>query len=851
MSGNLMDKFESAINQIRDILRKEGITGMDSIKHCLLFMFMKYLDKESCKLMDIDEKYSWDKIMESDDENKIKEKVYVKSKECLVLLLKKKNIFYVDFKLESNPNLLTILKKIQQIDIKKLALKTDIVGIIYELHLKSGTSQAMRDLGQYFTNRQVIEYMVKLTNPTIKNKKTGEIEKILDPSMGTGGFLTMAIKHLNQTHGNINWAKNKSNVYGFDIDDNVTRMSLLNTFIETGQLFDKTICKHDTLHADYMIDDKTLIDKVDVILANEPFGLKNITHAECCDRIKELKIRGTKSEPLFLQLMMLSLNEGGRAAVVVPDGVLFNDSNLHSGTRKYLVENLNLKKVVSLNGDFFLNTGVKSSIIYFVNDGITSQVEFSELVFSAGEVKENSICKVGIKDIVKADYSLFVNKYNVTEEKKIDGIKYMKLGDLCDFLPKSKKQSSYGKETGKYPFYTSSRELSKYCDDADYKDECIIIGTGGNANIKTCNNFSCSADNLIIKTKEKIVNKYLYYYLLVNINKIEDLFHGSTIKHLSKSDLEQLQIPVPSIEKQNEIVEALDVTYGQIERNNESIKAYETIKKNWVWANTHHDCEVKLFKDCVEYLPKKINIKQSEALNNGKYKFYTNGTYKNLYVNTCMYDIKAIIFGFVGNISLFIDKNFSIMDREVYAITTNYMKLEYLYYYLSSVKNKIELLSHSTTINRISKDTISEFKIKIPSKEVQEKIIKHCEYLDEQISRLKQENETLKSFNVIEMVLLGEAEKAEKSNSIDKLEETSDDDSDNSANSDNSDDEEFDEIEIKGKTYILEGTKVFVKTKAGAKGELFGTYANGKYITLDKATINKPKSKSKDVEIEV
>ena len=55
-----------------------------------------------------------------------------------------------------------------------------------------------------------------------------------------------------------------------------------------------------------MIDDgKTFIDKVDVILANEPFGLKNITHAECCERIKELKIRGTKAEPLFLQLMML------------------------------------------------------------------------------------------------------------------------------------------------------------------------------------------------------------------------------------------------------------------------------------------------------------------------------------------------------------------------------------------------------------------------------------------------------------------------------------------------------------------------------------------------------------------
>ncbi len=548
-----MDKFESAINQIRDILRKEGITGMDSIKHCLLFMFMKYLDNESCKLMDIDEKYSWDNIMGLDDENKIKEKVYVKGKDCLVILLKKKNIFNVDFKLASNANLLTILNKLEQIDIQKLALKTDIVGIIYELHLKSGTSQAMRDLGQYFTNRQVIEYMVKLTNPTIKNKKTGEIEKILDPSMGTGGFLTMAIKHLNKTHANINWAKNKSNIYGFDIDDNVTQMSLLNAFIETGQLFDRTICKHDTLHADYMIDkEKTLIDKVDVILANEPFGLKNITHAECCERIKELKIRGTKAEPLFLQLMMLSLDEGGRAAVVVPDGVLFNDSNLHSGTRKYLVENLNLKKVVSLNGDFFLNTGVKSSIIYFVNDGITNQVEFSELVFSAGEVKENSICKVGIKDIVKSDYSLFVNKYNATEEKKIDGIKYMKLGDLCE-LKNGKNITKTQLIEGPYPVLGGGQNPMGYHNEYNINENEILISKDGEyagfVSFSKQKTFLTGHGIQLIITNKKIINKYMFYYLKKIQEEIYNCQKGSAQPGLNKEMFLDFQIPVPSIEK--------------------------------------------------------------------------------------------------------------------------------------------------------------------------------------------------------------------------------------------------------------------------------------------------------------
>ena len=79
------------------------------------------------------------------------------------------------------------------------------------------------------------------------------------------------------------------------------------------------------LYNDFKLPNGEILEKVDVILANEPMGIKNIVHASCCERIKELKIRGTKAEPLFLQLFMQALNDGGRCAVIVPDGVLFNE----------------------------------------------------------------------------------------------------------------------------------------------------------------------------------------------------------------------------------------------------------------------------------------------------------------------------------------------------------------------------------------------------------------------------------------------------------------------------------------------------------------------------------------------
>jgi type I restriction enzyme M protein len=71
------------------------------------------------------------------------------------------------------------------------------------------------------------------------------------------------------------------------------------------------------------------------------------------DKIKNMKIKGTQIEQLFLQLFINILNDNGRCAIIVLDGVLFNESYLHKNTRKYLIENFNLKKVIYLNDNFF------------------------------------------------------------------------------------------------------------------------------------------------------------------------------------------------------------------------------------------------------------------------------------------------------------------------------------------------------------------------------------------------------------------------------------------------------------------------------------------------------------------
>lgn len=774
-----MNQFETTITSIRNILRVEGITGLDSINHCVALLVSRYLTIEKCSEFEIPLEFAFENFLKNKDGTKCDDqtaiaKFYTQNgdEDCLFVYLQDKlNFNTFKFKINAPLNFLKIYEKLEDINISNLFDKIDIVGAIYELHLKTGTTgSGMRDLGQYFTNREVIKYMIKLCDP--KLKKNGDIESILDPSMGTGGFLSMSIKHLNKKHKNINWKLNKDRIYGFDVDETVKNMSLLNALLECGQIFNETFVKNDTLHNDYLID-KKIIDKVDIILANEPFGLKNIIHANCCKRIKDLKIEGTKAEPLFLQLMMQSLNVGGRCAVIIPDGVLFNDAKLYKLTRKYLCDKLRLAKVISLEDGLFLNTGVKSSILFFVNDGETKEVDFCKIKISSGEIVEELIIKVNIEEIKDNDYSLFVNKYNKVEEEKLNGIEYKKLGEICEFLPKSKRQASFGKDSGKYPFYTSSKDLTKFCDDIDYKDTCLIIGTGGNANIKISNNFSCSTDNFIIKNKDnQIINNYLYYWFINNMTKLQDCFHGSTIKHISKGDLENIKIPIPPFSSQEQIVEALDLIYNTIEGNNKLIQNYEKIKKGIIWSSTFN-VDKKKIEDIAtikggkrldtteKYSDEKtdfyyIQVTEFENINDENYKNISESIYKRL-INYKLEsnNILISIAGTIGRIALYKSNKNSILTENAVKLIDVKINNNYLYNILKSqeIQDKFQNSYKQATIPKLSLDTIRNITIPIPSNEIQEYIVTECEYYDNLIDTLKKENERLQNNKIIEMVL--------------------------------------------------------------------------------------------------
>jgi len=168
-----------------------------------------------------------------------------------------------------------------------------------------------------------------------------------------------------------------------------------------------------------------------------------------------------------------------------------------------------------------------------------------------------------------------LNEFCLNNQKIFGDNEVRTLGEVCKFLPKSKRQASYGNKEGLYPFFKSSNKINSYVDEPDYEEESLIIGDGGEPNINYGINFSTSDHCYILQNKNKLLLnlKYVYYYLYNNLDIMKKLYIGAAIKNISKINISKIKIPIPSLERQQEIVE-------YCENNDNLIKQLEKEIKN-------------------------------------------------------------------------------------------------------------------------------------------------------------------------------------------------------------------------------------------------------------------------------
>ena len=310
----------------------------------------------------------------------------------------------------------------------------DMQGDLYEYML--GKLSTAGQNGQFRTPKHIREMMVELVAPTPD-------DLICDPACGTAGFLVSAAeyirRHYEDTMTDEQWADFADKTFtGYDTDHTMLRISAMNLMLHS-------ITNPDIDYKDSVSKQNNISGKYTVCLANPPF--KGTVDAESINDNLKAVTDTKKTELLFIALFLRLMQKGGRCACIVPDGVLFGSSKAHKSIRKELIENHQLKAVISMpSGVFKPYAGVSTAVLVFVKTdaGGTDNVWFYHMKADGftlddkrSETAENDIPDIiarfhhpdGEKDrarteqsffvpkqeIVDNDYDLSINKYKKTE----------------------------------------------------------------------------------------------------------------------------------------------------------------------------------------------------------------------------------------------------------------------------------------------------------------------------------------------------------------------------------------------------------------------------------------------------
>jgi type I restriction enzyme M protein len=247
----------------------------------------------------------------------------------------------------------------------------DTKGDLYEYMLSKIATAGQN--GQFRTPRHIIQLMVEMMAP-------GPQDEICDPACGTAGFLVASAEYVNRTHREalLEPAQrkhfNESMFHGFDFDSTMLRIGSMNMLLH--EVENPDIRYRDSLAQSAAGE----AERYSLILANPPFA--GSLDYEVTAKDLQAVVKTKKTELLFLALFLRLLKPGGRAAVIVPDGVLFGSSKAHKDLRRILVEGHKLDAVVKLPGGVFKPyAGVSTAILFFTktNSGGTDNVWFYEV----------------------------------------------------------------------------------------------------------------------------------------------------------------------------------------------------------------------------------------------------------------------------------------------------------------------------------------------------------------------------------------------------------------------------------------------------------------------------------------
>lgn len=567
----------------------------------------------------------------------------------------------------------------------------DLAGKVYE-YFVGRDDTAISEMGAYFTDRCITNYIMKKVNPKI-NEKDATIKTMIDPFGGSGGFTLAYTKYI-MDNANIDWKNEIKKIYHYDMNEDVVKIAGLEMFGLTGVFPEKKITfkrtntftdcfenNKENLYFDYVFSNppyggdknkknatqdrcekilnylKNEIKNIDEKLENDPknkelkeikhkrshqfdklnIDLKNykkeenekkVNYESCSKRIREfankydLKKMMNDKEACSLALLMELLAKNGTCAGVLKEGVFFDGK--YGNLRKVLLENYNVKYVISVPADQFENTSTKTSIVIFSNTKEkTKEVIFYDLVVEKQEedvfeeindeivlvrnkgdiidVMDKELCRASIDEICKmekkgksekCDYSLDYKQYLKEEIVCPIGYKVVKLGDICKINPQDKKKDfeSYNYiEIGdinsnlivKYTTLDNKNVPSGSKRSAEKNDILLCSVRPNSKKIvyynKIIENILLSGAIFILRSNDTILSYYIFEYLINMLDqKLRTMGNGSSYPRISPDMLSNFNILLPKdMSKLKPQLEKLQSLHKQISDDTEAVPKKE------------------------------------------------------------------------------------------------------------------------------------------------------------------------------------------------------------------------------------------------------------------------------------
>lgn len=346
--------------QLADVLAAAGVAFTDYIVQLTYILFLK-MDTEA-ELLGIESKIPkdcrWANLVDRDGFDLLER--YEKS---LKKLSEQPGLIGTIFSKAQNKiaQPAHLAKVVAMVDAQDwLSLDIDTKGAIYEGILEKNGQDKKSGAGQYFTPRALIKAMVDVTNPMIT-------ETVCDPACGTGGFLLAAFDHMKRESKDLRkqeFLKTEA-LTGYDITPLVVTLASMNLYLHGVGIDASPVMCEDSL-------EKEPSRLYDVILANPPFGTRPAGLGEISSMRQDFFAKTSNNQLNFLQHIMLLLKVGGRAAVVLPDNVLF-EGGAGETVRKKLLADYNLHTILRLPTGIFYAQGVRANVLFFSRGGKTTE----------------------------------------------------------------------------------------------------------------------------------------------------------------------------------------------------------------------------------------------------------------------------------------------------------------------------------------------------------------------------------------------------------------------------------------------------------------------------------------------